>query len=85
MTLENLTTKMPLTEEFARRRYPRSADRCGASRIQAPIDRRTYPAQARDLNFLAGALCGLMANASPEAAHCARRLASPGERHQTRQ
>ena len=25
--------------------------------------RRLYPAQARDLNFLAGALCGLMANA----------------------
>ena len=23
-----------------------------------------YPEQARDLNFLAGALCGLMANAS---------------------
>lgn len=33
-------------------------------RIQAALDRRTYPGQARDLNFLAGALCGLMANAS---------------------
>ncbi len=33
-------------------------------RIQAALDQRTYPAQARDLNFLAGALCGLMANAS---------------------
>jgi transcriptional regulator with XRE-family HTH domain/tetratricopeptide (TPR) repeat protein len=34
------------------------------SRIQSAIDRRSYPAQARDLTFLAGALCGLMANAS---------------------
>jgi DNA-binding XRE family transcriptional regulator len=33
-------------------------------RIQAMLDLRAYPAQARDLNFLAGALCGLMANAS---------------------
>ena len=33
-------------------------------RIQAALDHRAYPAQARDLNFLAGALCGLMANAS---------------------
>ena len=33
-------------------------------RIQVALDQRTYPAQARDLNFLAGALCGLMANAS---------------------
>jgi len=34
------------------------------SRIQTALDQRAYPAQARDLNFLAGALCGLMANAS---------------------
>jgi hypothetical protein len=34
------------------------------AQIQAAIERRTYPAQARDLNLLAGALCGLMANAS---------------------
>lgn len=34
------------------------------AQIQAAIERRTYPAQARDLNFLAGAVCGLMANAS---------------------
>jgi hypothetical protein len=33
-------------------------------RVQAALRRRTYPHQARDLNFLAGALCGLMANAS---------------------
>ena len=32
--------------------------------IQAALDQKAYPAQARDLNFLAGALCGLMANAS---------------------
>jgi hypothetical protein len=34
------------------------------AQIQAAIERRTYPAQARELNLLAGALCGLMANAS---------------------
>ncbi len=34
------------------------------SRIQEALDQKVYPAQARDLNFLAGALCGLMANAS---------------------
>jgi DNA-binding XRE family transcriptional regulator len=34
------------------------------NRVQAALRRRTYPDQARDLNFLAGALCGLMANAS---------------------
>ena len=33
-------------------------------RAQAALDQRTYPAQARDLSFLAGAVCGLMANAS---------------------
>jgi transcriptional regulator with XRE-family HTH domain len=33
-------------------------------RIQVALQRKAYPAQARDLNFLAGALCGLMANAS---------------------
>jgi transcriptional regulator with XRE-family HTH domain len=32
--------------------------------IRAALDQNAYPAQARDLNFLAGALCGLMANAS---------------------
>jgi hypothetical protein len=32
--------------------------------IQAALDQKAYPAQARDLNFLAGVLCGLMANAS---------------------
>ena len=35
----------------------------GVSRVQAALGQRLYPAQARDLNFLAGALCGLMANA----------------------
>lgn len=34
------------------------------SQIHGELDRRAYPAQARDLNFLAGALCALMANAS---------------------
>ena len=34
------------------------------ARIQEALDQKVYPAQARDLNFLAGALCGLMANAS---------------------
>jgi transcriptional regulator with XRE-family HTH domain len=33
-------------------------------RIQEALGRQAYPAQARDLNFLAGAVCGLMANAS---------------------
>jgi len=33
----------------------------GMSRVQAALDQKLYPAQARDLNFLAGALCGLMA------------------------
>jgi hypothetical protein len=32
--------------------------------VQAALDRKAYPHQARELNFLAGALCGLMANAS---------------------
>ena len=32
--------------------------------MQTALQSRTYPDQARDLNFLAGALCGLMANAS---------------------
>src|SRR5260221_13806523 len=36
----------------------------GVSRSQAALDQKGYPAQAQDLNFLAGALCGLMANAS---------------------
>jgi len=36
----------------------------GLSRVQSALDQKLYPAQARDLNFLAGALCGLMANAS---------------------
>jgi hypothetical protein len=31
--------------------------------VEATLDQKMYPAQARDLNFLAGALCGLMANA----------------------
>jgi transcriptional regulator with XRE-family HTH domain len=35
----------------------------GLDHIQAALDQKVYPAQARDLNFLAGALCGLMANA----------------------
>jgi DNA-binding XRE family transcriptional regulator len=34
------------------------------NRVHATLQSRTYPNQARDLNFLAGALCGLMANAS---------------------
>jgi tetratricopeptide (TPR) repeat protein len=33
------------------------------SRVEAALDQKAYPAQARDLNFLAGVLCGLMANA----------------------
>jgi tetratricopeptide (TPR) repeat protein len=32
-------------------------------RIETALDQRAYPAQARDLNFLAGVVCGLMANA----------------------
>jgi transcriptional regulator with XRE-family HTH domain len=43
-------------------------------RVHVALNRLAYPAQARQLNFLAGALCGLMANASldlgrEEAAH----------------
>ena len=34
------------------------------NRVQAALHQKAYPDQARDLNFLAGALCGLMANAS---------------------
>jgi transcriptional regulator with XRE-family HTH domain len=41
-----------------------AAMRRSLTRAQAAIDHRNYPAQARDLNFLAGALCCLMANAS---------------------
>ncbi|HUY46050.1 MAG TPA: helix-turn-helix transcriptional regulator [Streptosporangiaceae bacterium] len=33
-------------------------------RVQTALGQKAYPAQARDLSFLAGALCGLMANAS---------------------
>ncbi len=33
-------------------------------RVQLALDQMAYPSQARQLNFLAGALCGLMANAS---------------------
>jgi DNA-binding XRE family transcriptional regulator len=33
-------------------------------RIQGALQLKAYPSQARELNFLAGALCGLMANAS---------------------
>jgi tetratricopeptide (TPR) repeat protein len=32
-------------------------------RIETALDQRAYPPQARDLNFLAGVVCGLMANA----------------------
>ena len=32
--------------------------------VQVALDGKVYPDQARELNFLAGALCGLMANAS---------------------
>src|SRR5262249_1668692 len=32
--------------------------------VHAALDQKTHPAQARDLTFLAGALCGLLANAS---------------------
>ena len=31
------------------------------NRVQASLHQKAYPDQARDLNFLAGALCGLMA------------------------
>ena len=41
-----------------------TAMRQALGRVQAALDTKAYPAQARDLNFLAGALCGLMANAS---------------------
>ena len=34
------------------------------ARVQVALDNRLYPAQARDLTFLAGALCGLMSNAT---------------------
>jgi DNA-binding XRE family transcriptional regulator len=33
-------------------------------RVQLALTQRVYPSQARELGFLAGALCGLMANAS---------------------
>ncbi len=33
-------------------------------RVQAALEQKVYPSQSRDLIFLAGALCGLMANAS---------------------
>jgi len=33
-------------------------------RIQGALELRAYPAQAQKLNFLAGAVCGLMANAT---------------------
>jgi tetratricopeptide (TPR) repeat protein len=33
-------------------------------RVQGALNQKVYPAQARELTFLAGALCGLMANAS---------------------
>ena len=33
-------------------------------RVEAALDLKAYPSQGRDLNFLAGALCGLMANAT---------------------
>jgi transcriptional regulator with XRE-family HTH domain len=32
--------------------------------VQGALNGKAFPAQARDLNFLAGTLCGLMANAS---------------------
>jgi tetratricopeptide (TPR) repeat protein len=32
-------------------------------RIESVLDHRAYPAQARELDFLAGVVCGLMANA----------------------
>lgn len=32
--------------------------------VQAALGEKAHPTQARDLNFLAGALCGLLANAS---------------------
>src|SRR5258706_1840158 len=32
--------------------------------VQAALARKAYPDQARELNFLAGPLCGLMPNAS---------------------
>ena len=34
------------------------------ARVQAALAQKAYPSQARDLTFLAGAVCGLMANAS---------------------
>ncbi len=39
-------------------------DASGPRPVQAALDQKAYPAQARDLSFLAGALCGLLANAS---------------------
>lgn len=33
-------------------------------RVQTALNQKSYPGQARHLHFLAGALCGLMANAS---------------------
>jgi hypothetical protein len=34
------------------------------ARVQTALNEKLYPAQARDLTFLAGALCGLMSNAT---------------------
>jgi len=34
------------------------------AQVQAALEEKTHPPQARELNFLAGALCGLLANAS---------------------
>ena len=45
--------------------YPLFADMHRAlCRVRVALGQLAYPAQARELNFLAGALCGLMANAS---------------------
>jgi hypothetical protein len=41
-----------------------TAMRQALGRVQMALDAKADPAQARDLNCLAGALCGLMANAS---------------------
>lgn len=38
-------------------------------RIQTALDQKAYPAQTRDLHFLAGAVSGLMANASLDLGH----------------
>lgn len=46
--------------------------------VQAALGEKTHPPQARDLNFLAGVLCGLLANASLDLGARTRPTTWPG-------